>query len=110
MVVGSNTNNGAVLDGIIVTVGCVRLTRDNNAIRAMVGVVFQDMAFGLLHMGLPKEDIVARVDSALNAVRMSGFRYCLSHHLSVEEKKRIAIATMFSMNPPPNSIRVHEEL
>ena len=42
---------------------------------------------------------IARVDSALNAVRMSGFRDRLSHHLSVREKKRIAIATVLSMNP-----------
>jgi len=106
------------LNGILtgqgdVTVGGARLTRDNlPAIRAMVGVVFQnpddqlfsptvfeDVAFGPLHMGLPKEDVVARVDSALNAVRMSGFRDRLSHHLSVGEKKRIAIATVLSMHP-----------
>jgi len=106
------------LNGILsgqgdVIVGGARLTRDNlPAARAMVGVVFQnpddqlfsptvfeDVAFGPLHMGLPKDEVVARVDSALNAVRMSGFRDRLSHHLSVGEKKRIAIATVLSMNP-----------
>ncbi len=106
------------LNGILsgrgdVTVGGARLTRDNlPAARAMVGLVFQnpddqlfsptvfeDVAFGPLHMGLPKDEVHARVDSALNAVRMSGFRDRLSHHLSVGEKKRIAIATVLSMNP-----------
>ena len=96
-----------------VSVGGARLTRDNlPAIRAMVGLVFQnpddqlfsptvfeDVAFGPLHMGLPKDEVVARVESALQAVRMSGFRDRLSHHLSVGEKKRIAIATVLSMNP-----------
>jgi cobalt/nickel transport system ATP-binding protein len=90
-----------------------RLTRDNlPAIRAMVGLVFQnpddqlfsptvfeDVAFGPLHMGLPEDDIRARVDSALEAVRMSSYKDRLSHHLSVGEKKRIAIATVLSMNP-----------
>ena len=90
-----------------------RLTRDNlPAIRAMVGLVFQnpddqlfsptvfeDVAFGPLHMGLAKDAVTARVESALQAVRMSGFRDRLSHHLSVGEKKRIAIATVLSMNP-----------
>ena len=90
-----------------------RLTRDNlPAIRAMVGLVFQnpddqlfsptvfeDVAFGPLHMGLPEEDVRARVDSALEAVRMSSYKDRLSHHLSVGEKKRIAIATVLSMNP-----------
>ena len=96
-----------------VTVGGDRLTRHNlPAARAMVGLVFQnpddqlfsptvfeDVAFGPLHMGLPKDEVHARVDSALNAVRMSNYRDRLSHHLSVGEKKRIAIATVLSMNP-----------
>ena len=90
-----------------------KLTHDNlPAIRAMVGLVFQnpddqlfsptvfeDVAFGPLHMGLPEADVRARVDAALEAVRMSGYRDRLSHHLSVGEKKRIAIATVLSMNP-----------
>jgi len=106
------------LNGILnghgdVTVEGNRLTRDNlPAIRAMVGLVFQnpddqlfsptvfeDVAFGPLHMGLPMDEIERRVKSALEAVRMSGFRDRLSHHLSVGEKKRIAIATVLSMDP-----------
>jgi len=90
-----------------------RLTRDNlPAIRSMVGLVFQnpddqlfsptvfeDVAFGPLHMGLPKEEVIERVEAALQAVRMSNYRDRMSHHLSVGEKKRIAIATVLSMNP-----------
>ncbi|HAV78376.1 MAG TPA: cobalt ABC transporter ATP-binding protein, partial [Anaerolineae bacterium] len=106
------------LNGILtgkgdVIVGNARITRDNlPAVRAMVGVVFQspddqlfsptvfeDVAFGPLHMGLPNDEVLARVDTALEAVRMSGFKDRLSHHLSVGEKKRIAIATVLSMNP-----------
>ena len=106
------------LNGILsghgeVRVGEKRLTRDNlPVIRAMVGLVFQnpddqlfsptvfeDVAFGPLHMGLPMEAVESRVKSALEAVRMSGFRDRLSHHLSVGEKKRIAIATVLSMEP-----------
>ena len=106
------------LNGILtgrgdVTVGDKRIMRDNlPAIRAMVGLVFQnpddqlfsptvfeDVAFGPLHMGLARDEVEARVIAALQAVRMSGFRDRLSHHLSVGEKKRIAIATVLSMNP-----------
>jgi cobalt/nickel transport system ATP-binding protein len=106
------------LNGILegrgdIDVGGVRLMRDNlPAIRAMVGLVFQnpddqlfsptvfeDVAFGPLHMGLPEVEVISRVDSALESVRMSGYRDRLSHHLSVGEKKRIAIATVLSMNP-----------
>src|ERR1051325_9637365 len=106
------------LNGILdgrgeIEVGGMRLTRDNlPVIRAMVGLVFQnpddqlfsptvfeDVAFGPLHMGLPEDQVIARVDKALEAVRMSTYRDRLSHHLSVGEKKRIAIATVLSMNP-----------
>ena len=106
------------LNGILdgrgeIEIGGMRLTRGNlPVIRAMVGLVFQnpddqlfsptvfeDVAFGPLHMGLPEAEVFARVDSALEAVRMSAYRDRLSHHLSVGEKKRIAIATVLSMNP-----------
>ena len=96
-----------------VTVGDKRIARDNlPAIRATVGLVFQnpddqlfsptvfeDVAFGPLHMGLPRDEVTARVEAALEAVRMSAYRDRLSHHLSVGEKKRIAIATVLSMEP-----------
>lgn len=106
------------LNGILgghgeVEIAGMRLMRDNlPAIRSRVGLVFQnpddqlfsptvfeDVAFGPLHMGLPEDEVRARVDAALEAVRMSGYRDRLSHHLSVGEKKRISIATVLSMNP-----------
>lgn len=106
------------LNGILtgqggIEIGNMRLSRDNlPVIRAMVGLVFQnpddqlfsptvfeDVAFGPLHMGLPEAEVIERVDAALEAVRMTSYRDRLSHHLSVGEKKRIAIATVLSMNP-----------
>jgi cobalt/nickel transport system ATP-binding protein len=81
-------------------------------IRAKVGLVFQnpddqlfsptvfeDVAFGPLHMGLPETEVRARVARALEQVRMSHYAERLSHHLSVGEKKRIAIATVLAMEP-----------
>jgi cobalt/nickel transport system ATP-binding protein len=81
-------------------------------IRAKVGLVFQnpddqlfsptvfeDVAFGPLHMGLPEAEVRARVDRALDQVGMRTFAERLSHHLSVGEKKRIAIATVLAMDP-----------
>jgi cobalt/nickel transport system ATP-binding protein len=105
--------NGILIGRGGIVIGNMRLTRDNlPVIRAMVGLVFQnpddqlfsptvfeDVAFGPLHMGLPEEEVLRCVDSALEAVRMVSYRDRLSHHLSVGEKKRIAIATVLSMNP-----------
>jgi cobalt/nickel transport system ATP-binding protein len=50
-------------------------------------------------MGLPEEEVFARVDEALEMVSMGKYRNRLSHHLSMGEKKRIAIATVLSMRP-----------
>lgn len=81
-------------------------------IRARVGLVFQnpddqlfsptvfdDVAFGPLHMGLPEAEVRRRVVRALAQVGMSGYEERLSHHLSVGEKKRVAIATVLAMDP-----------
>lgn len=81
-------------------------------VRAAVGLVFQDpddqlfsptvfedVAFGPLHMGLPEAEVRQRVAAALGQVGMGAFEERVSHHLSVGEKKRIAIATVLSMDP-----------
>lgn len=81
-------------------------------IRALVGLVFQnpddqlfsptvfdDVAFGPLHMGLPEEEIYLRVEQALEVVQMQGYGDRLSHHLSMGQKKRIAMATVLAMSP-----------
>ncbi|GAB4543482.1 MAG: ABC transporter ATP-binding protein [Anaerolineales bacterium] len=105
--------NGVLTGRGAIQVGGMNLTRQNlPQIRALAGLVFQnpddqlfsptvfeDVAFGPLHMGLPEADVRARVLAALEAVRMSEYKDRLSHHLSVGEKKRIAIATVLSMNP-----------
>ena len=81
-------------------------------VRAQVGLVFQspddqlfsptvfdDVAFGPLYQGLPEKEVRQRVDEALAMVHMQDYRSRDSHHLSVGEKKRIAIATVLSMQP-----------
>lgn len=106
------------LNGILAGQGdlCVAgmaLTKENlSLVRARVGMVFQnpddqlfsptvfeDVAFGPLHMGLPETEVRQRVERALTQVGMSQYANRLSHHLSVGEKKRISIATVLSMEP-----------
>ena len=106
------------LNGILAGQGdlCVAgmaLTKENlPLVRARVGMVFQnpddqlfsptvfeDVAFGPLHMGLPETEVRQRVERALTQVGMSQYANRLSHHLSVGEKKRISIATVLSMEP-----------
>lgn len=96
-----------------VCVGGLDMSDDTvGQIRAWVGVVFQhpddqlfsprvfdDVAFGPLHMNLPEAEVRERVADALAAVQMSAYVDRVSHHLSLGEKKRIAIATVLSMDP-----------
>lgn len=81
-------------------------------IRAKVGLVFQnpddqlfstsvfeDVAFGPLHMGYPEAEVRRRVQQALDMVGIASFAQRMPHHLSVGERKRVAIATVLSMDP-----------
>ncbi|MHB0858177.1 MAG: energy-coupling factor ABC transporter ATP-binding protein [Anaerolineae bacterium] len=61
--------------------------------------VFEDVAFGPLNMGLDEEEVVARTRWALAQVQMQDFAQRMPHHLSLGEKKKIAIATVLSMEP-----------
>jgi cobalt/nickel transport system ATP-binding protein len=105
------------LNGILRGSGTVRVgdqevcDANMGTIRAAVGLVFQnpddqlfsptvleDVAFGPLHMGLPSADVHERATRALERVGMRAYAARLSHHLSTGEKKRIAIATVLSMD------------
>lgn len=82
------------------------------AVRARVGLVFQDpddqlfsptvfedVAFGPLHLDYPRDEVEERVTRALAAVGMSGYEEQMPHHMSLGERKRIAIATVLAMDP-----------
>lgn len=106
------------LNGILIGSGSMRVMgleptpKNLPAIRAQVGLVFQnpddqlfsptvfeDVAYGPIYQGLDEHLINDRVDQALGDVQMQAYRDRISHHLSLGEKKRIAIATVLSMHP-----------
>ncbi len=61
--------------------------------------VFDDVAFGPINMGYSESEVKQRVTDALKWVGMIGYEHRSPHHLSVGEKKRIAIATVLSLSP-----------
>jgi cobalt/nickel transport system ATP-binding protein len=61
--------------------------------------VFDDVAFGPINMGLTESEVKQHVAQALQWVNMAGYEQRSPHHLSVGEKKRIAIATVLSLDP-----------
>ena len=93
--------------------------RDFVEVRRRIGLLFQDpddqlfsptvredVAFGPIHMGVPEHELHHRVERALAAVGMSGFEQRVPHHLSLGQRKRIAVATVLSMDP---SVLVFDE-
>jgi cobalt transport protein ATP-binding subunit len=105
--------------GTVHVAGSIVDRRTVKRIRAEVGLVFQDpddqlfsptvfedVAFGPLHMGVPQAEIHDRVEHALAAVGMTGFERRLPHRMSLGQRKRVALATVLSMDP---SVLVFDE-
>jgi cobalt/nickel transport system ATP-binding protein len=85
---------------------------DVRRLRAAVGLVFQDpddqlfmptvqedVAFGPLNLGVPREQVGLRVAEALAAVRMEHVAGRAPHQLSLGQRRRVAIATVLAMGP-----------
>jgi cobalt/nickel transport system ATP-binding protein len=106
------------LNGILHSNGAVKVlgrsVDDKNLrwVRSKVGLVFQnpddqlfsptvfdDVAFGLINLGYAEAEVRKMVTDALEWVGMRGYERRSPHHLSLGEKKRIAMATVLSMNP-----------
>ena len=81
-------------------------------IREQVGMVFQnpdnqmiasivedDIAFGPENLGVPREEIVERVEGALESVGMSEYHDKTPTKLSGGQKQRIAIAGVLAIRP-----------
>lgn len=81
-------------------------------IRKQVGMVFQnpdnqfvgttvqdDVAFGMENRGVPREEMVTRIDEVLKAVRMEDYRLTEPHRLSGGQKQRVAIASVLAIQP-----------
>ena len=77
-------------------VGMVFQNPDNQIV---ANVVEEDVAFAPENLGVPAEEIRARVDEALAAVGMEAFRLHAPHLLSGGQKQRIAIAGVLAMQP-----------
>lgn len=86
--------------------------RHEKEVMQLVGMVFQDadsqivgetvaedVAFGPENLGLPPDEVEARVASALTMVGLETLRHKPCHLLSGGEKRRVAIAGVLAMQP-----------
>ena len=93
---GMDTANDDTLIDLRRTVGMVFQNPDNQIV---ANVVEEDVAFGPENLGVPSEQIRARVDQALKSVGMYEYRTHAPHLLSGGQKQRIAIAGVIAMEP-----------
>ena len=106
--------NGILFPGAgSVRIAGMDVNKENlKAIRAKVGVVFQDpddqlfmptvrddVAFGPSNMGIVGDELAKTVAEALAAVGMSEFADRSPQHLSFGQRRRVAIATVLAMKP-----------
>ena len=84
--------------------------KDRQKLCERVGIVFQnaddqiiastvaaEVSFGPMNLRLPKEEVVRRVDHALDYMDLQAFRARPPHELSGGEKKRVTIADILAM-------------
>jgi len=91
-----NTRDLAHLLDIRTTVGMVFQNPDNQIVAT---VVEEDVAFGPENLGLPHDEIVRRVDWALERVGMLEHRFRAPHLLSGGQKQRVCVAGILAMKP-----------
>lgn len=105
--------NGILTGEGVVKVGGVTVEKRNLPdVRRMVGLIFEnpddqlfnptveeDIAFGPLNFGLSRGEVDVRVKDAIYAMNLDGFEGLESHHLSMGERKRVALATVLAIRP-----------
>jgi len=86
--------------------------KDFKEVREKIGLVFQnpddqlfsptvaeDIAFGPLNLGRPRDEIYKIIKDTLAALGLQGFEDRVTYRLSEGEKKLVAIGTVLSMKP-----------
>ena len=99
-------------EGTIEVMGCELNDKSLYQIRRDVGLVFQDpndqlfmptvfedVAFGPMNLGLSELEVKERVEDALGIVGMQGSEGLTPHHLSLGQRKKVALAAVLSTDP-----------
>jgi cobalt/nickel transport system ATP-binding protein len=106
------TSGRVLFDGVPLTEEAFLADDFHYSFRRRVGLVFQDsevqlfcpsvwdeVAFAPLQIGLPQTEVKARVEGALAALRIEKLADRAPHRLSGGEKKRVALASILSLDP-----------
>jgi len=106
--------NGLLMpsSGKVLVLGKMLIPSDLDWVRQKVGLVFQDpddqlfartvgedVAFGPINLGLPRDEVKARVKWALEATEIADLENKSTQNLSTGQKRRAAIAGVLAMKP-----------
>ncbi|GAA0470344.1 energy-coupling factor ABC transporter ATP-binding protein [Alkalibacillus silvisoli] len=106
--------NGLLMpnDGIVTVDGTQVSQESIYEIRKHVGMIFQnpenqfvgttvidDVAFGLENLGVPRDEMIGRIDESLKQVDMALYKWHEPIKLSGGQKQRVAIAGVLAMRP-----------
>ena len=78
------------------SVGMVFQNPDNQFVGSTVE---EDVAFGLENNGVPRQEMISRIEEALAEVRMSEFKDKEPARLSGGQKQRVALASILALRP-----------
>jgi len=78
--------------------GLVGLLFQNPDDQLFMPTVYEDVAFGPRNAGLSEPEVRRRVDEALAVVQVQSLAERPPHHLSIGQKKRVALATVLAMD------------
>lgn len=91
-----NTRDSTQHRAIRSTVGMVFQTPDNQIVAT---IVEEDVAFGPENLGVPRAEMLRRVNWSLEQVDMLAYRQRAPHLLSGGQKQRVCIAGVLAMQP-----------
>ena len=95
-VFGMDTKDKATIFDVRKSVGMVFQNPDNQMVAS---IIEDDIAFGPENLGVEREEIIRRVDWALDKVGMLEYKKGTPFKLSGGQKQRVAIAGIIAMKP-----------
>lgn len=86
-------------DGVLSLRSRMGLVMQNPDDQMVASIVVDEVAFGPSNLGIPKEEVVARVQHALDSVGMTHCMGCDVNTLSGGQRQRVAMADALAMSP-----------